>query len=214
MAQDAEAVASGDLVLARLDHRALELDDLPALHAHEVVVVLVLDLVARDAVVEVPFVREPRLAEELHRAVDGRVADVRVLLANRVVDLLARHVTPRVQEHVEDRLALLGVLEAVLLEEAGQRAAFDFVRHLPDGNRGRGPHQPPSSTSSAALAMPSSGACASMRSCVRRPEPSSTRPASRPARSDSRPASTISRSPASRKQEMSPASAGGPTASR
>ena len=83
MPQQPEAVLVGDPVLGRLDHLALELDDAAAAHADQVVVVLVRDLVAGDAVFEGTFDRETRLAEDLHRAVDGREADVRVRARTR-----------------------------------------------------------------------------------------------------------------------------------
>ena len=116
VAQDAELVAVGDFQLALLDHRAFELDDLSTAHADQVVVVFLLDLVAGHAVVETPFARQPRVAQELHRAVDGRVADVRVIGANATVDFFAGDVPGRFEKSREDRLTLFGVLEAVLLE--------------------------------------------------------------------------------------------------
>ena len=47
MAQDVEAIARGDLALAVLDHVALEFLDPAALHADQMIVVLLLDLVAQ-----------------------------------------------------------------------------------------------------------------------------------------------------------------------
>ena len=69
---------------AELIDVVLELDDRVAVETDEVIVVLVLvrDLVPRDAVTEVPLVREPTLLEELERSVDGGVADFRILASH------------------------------------------------------------------------------------------------------------------------------------
>ena len=129
VAQDAETVALRDLVLRPLDHRALEFDDLSAAHADEMVVVLVLDFVAGDAVFEMALARQTRVAQQLHRPVHGRVTDGRVCTANVLVDLFAGDVPGRLDEHLEDRLALLGVLEVVLLEILRERSLLDLVGH-------------------------------------------------------------------------------------
>jgi hypothetical protein len=55
-----EAVGGGDPALGGLDHLALELDDLPAAGADQVIVVLVRDLEAGGAI-EVVLVGEARL---------------------------------------------------------------------------------------------------------------------------------------------------------
>ena len=124
-----ELVTRGDLVLRLFDHLAFEFLDPPALDTDEMVVVLLLDLVAGHAVVETPFARQPRVTQELHRAIDGRVADVRMIGANASVDLLAGDVAGRFEKCCEDRLTLFGVFEVVLLEVLRQRSLFDLVRH-------------------------------------------------------------------------------------
>ena len=58
MTQDLELVTCSDLVLGFLDHLALEFLDPATFDTDEMVVVFVLDLVARDAVVEMPFRRQ------------------------------------------------------------------------------------------------------------------------------------------------------------
>src|SRR5262245_2493564 len=129
VSQQAEAIALHDVLLRLLDHRALELHDLPAARAHQMVVVLVLDLEAGDTVVEVAFARETGLAEQLHRAIHGRIADVRILLADALVELLARDVPLHAEEDLEDGLTLTRVLEIVALEIAGERLVLEVVRH-------------------------------------------------------------------------------------
>ena len=128
MSQDPEAVAIRDLALGSLDHRALELDDLPAPDADQMIVVLVCDLVARQPI-EAALLGEPGFAEQLHRPVDRRVADVRVSLTHLSIQILSGDVTPHGQEHPENRLALLGVLEVVLFEVLSQGPMLDLVRH-------------------------------------------------------------------------------------
>jgi len=127
VAQNAELVAVGDFQLGLLDHRAFELDDLSTAQTDQVVVVFLFDFVAGNAVIKTPFVRQPRVAQELHRTVDGRVADVWMIGANAAVDFLTGDVPSRFEEGREDRLTLFGVLEVVLLEILRQRSLFDFV---------------------------------------------------------------------------------------
>ena len=56
-----KVVPIGDLVLGRLDHLALEFDDLPAANADQVVVVVLGDLIPRGTLIEVPLGGEPRV---------------------------------------------------------------------------------------------------------------------------------------------------------
>src|SRR5678815_1380780 len=51
------------------------------------------------------------------------------------VQVLARDVSRHFEEDLEDRFALLGVLELMIFEIAGKRAVLDLVRHRSDGNR-------------------------------------------------------------------------------
>ena len=73
-------------------------------------------LVARLAVVEVALVGQPALLEQLERAVDGGVADARVHLLHRGVQLLDRQVLAGAEEHLRDVVALRGRLEAPLAQ--------------------------------------------------------------------------------------------------
>src|SRR5258706_10909441 len=56
-------------------------------------------------------------------------------IAHALVEIVAGDVPGDPEEDLEDRLALLRVLELVIFEEAGERALFDLVRHRSDGNR-------------------------------------------------------------------------------
>ncbi len=126
VAQDLEIVLAGHIRLEDLDLRALELDDPAAAKADEVVMVFMLHLVTRHTVVEATLLHDPSLCKQLHRSINGRVPNVRVLIPNQLIHLFARHVGPRLEEGVEDQLSLTSVLEAVLLEVTSERLMFRF----------------------------------------------------------------------------------------
>src|SRR5215475_12305479 len=91
VAKDAEAAElRGHGFLQALDLVVLELEDEPALHADEMVVVRAGDLVARLSVLELARARDAAVEEELERAVHGRVADPRVALADAREKLVDR----------------------------------------------------------------------------------------------------------------------------
>src|SRR5512141_724476 len=121
VAVDAEAQAGGDLLLDPLDLRALELDDLAAGPADEVVVVVAAQrrLEARLAAQQ-QFARQPGVLEELQGAVDGGAPDLRVAPLHHLEQVLHRDVLARPQEGVEDHLALRAALLAVLGEIRGE----------------------------------------------------------------------------------------------
>src|SRR5262245_4326883 len=114
-----EAEEAGDALLQLLELLAVELDDLAAALADDVVVVLLLrlgGLVARLAVVEMPLVRQATLLQQLERPVDGGVADARVHLLDGGVQLLDREVLSGPEEHLRDVVALRGRFEAPLAQ--------------------------------------------------------------------------------------------------
>jgi hypothetical protein len=130
VSQQAKSVLLRDRVLRVFDHLALELDDLAAARADQVIVVVVFDLVARDPIPEVALLREAGLAEQLHRAIDGREADVGILFSERLEQVLARHVPVRREKDVENLIALLRVLEALGLEILGECIVIEIIRLL------------------------------------------------------------------------------------
>lgn len=79
-----------DLLLEALDLVVAELDDVAAVDAHEVVVVLVGVgcFVSGGAVSEAARLCEAALDQELQRPIDGGLPDVRMLSANRGVELV------------------------------------------------------------------------------------------------------------------------------
>ena len=117
---DHEPVRLRNLILQPLDLGAHELDDGPALDTNHVIVVLVLVAVleAREAVPELDGVGQARLSKELQRTVDGRAANLGMLPVDDAVEVVHGHVTGRVQEVLDDDLALAGMFELVVREVA------------------------------------------------------------------------------------------------
>lgn len=101
---------SGHLLLQLLDAGLLELDDIGALDAYQVVVVrgVVCKLVAGEPVTEAPLVRDPALGKELERTVDRGVPDARVTGANLGEKLFDAYVIFGAKERVDDEPALIG----------------------------------------------------------------------------------------------------------
>src|SRR5690606_11938755 len=94
VAHEVEAEAARDLILKPLDLVVGELEHVIALDADQVVVVLGVagGLVDRLALAEATLGREPALGQQLEGAVDGGVADPRVLLTGEGEQLLDREV--------------------------------------------------------------------------------------------------------------------------
>ena len=92
MPQEHEAVLLGQLLLQLLDTGIVDLDDLAAGLADDVVVVTVGSghFVAGDAVTEVDLRGHAGIAQELERPVDGGLADARVQLLDMLIELLQR----------------------------------------------------------------------------------------------------------------------------
>src|SRR5262249_37517621 len=114
-----EAEEARDPLLELLELLAVELDDLPAALADDVVVMLLGGLgglVAGLPVVEVTLVRQPAFLEQLEGPVDRRIADARVHLLHGRVQLLDREVLARAEEGARDVVALRSRLEAPLAQ--------------------------------------------------------------------------------------------------
>jgi hypothetical protein len=111
-----EAVLRGHFFLQVLDARLLELGDLAALHANQVVVVVrvVGQLVAREAVAEAALEGHAALGEQLQGAVHGGVAHPSVLAAHLREQLFDAHVVGGLEERLDDELSLVGRAQALL----------------------------------------------------------------------------------------------------
>src|SRR5690606_30947210 len=109
----------GEDLLQPLDAVVVKLDDLAAVVADQMIVVivgaLVRELVAGLSVAEVALGGDAALREELEGAVDGGVADLRLLLTHAGEELLDRDVLWRLAGALEERLrddaALVGRAE-------------------------------------------------------------------------------------------------------
>src|SRR4051812_4101199 len=123
--RDGEAVFAGDAILELLDALVLELDDVAAGGADQVIVVVPIEggLVARLAAFEVPGGGEARVREDLHGPVDGGGADAGVALLGLVDQLVDREVTALGEEGVDDQVPLARGLEAAGRDPAGQPLA-------------------------------------------------------------------------------------------
>src|SRR5262245_65658348 len=119
VAGEHESQKARDALLLRLERFAVELHDLAAALADDVIVVLgalLARLVARLAVVEAPLGGEPGFLEQLEGAVDGGVADAGVHLLHRGVELFDRTMPAFGEEHARDVVPLRRGLEAAFLQ--------------------------------------------------------------------------------------------------
>ncbi|MDT5063554.1 MAG: hypothetical protein QOH63_4013 [Acidobacteriota bacterium] len=114
---DLEAVLGGHSVLNGFEFGGVEFDDLATLHADHVVVVLVLVimLVVRPPITEANFARESCLGQKLERAIDGGLADGRVLRLHQPVKVFAGEMFLRAYKNFQDQVALRRALESGLL---------------------------------------------------------------------------------------------------
>jgi len=113
-----KTVLAGDLLLQAFDAGIFKLDDRPAEGADEMVMMVLFTaaLITGLAVAKVPLSCQAALGEELEGAMNGGVADPRILVANGPIELFRREVRPRRQEFIKDHFPLPGRLEAVLAE--------------------------------------------------------------------------------------------------
>ena len=93
MSQNNEAVLLRDFTLSLLDQVALEFDNLAAKSTDEMIVMVMLNFVSRDAVVEITFFGEARLYKKLHRSIDGGVADSGIRGSDLLIQILTRNMT-------------------------------------------------------------------------------------------------------------------------
>jgi zinc transport system substrate-binding protein len=99
--------AVGDALDRRLERRVLERLDLPAVVAHEVVMVVaagVGGLEARDTFAEVDALDEPESVQALERSVDARDSDARAPSPRPVVQLVRREAAVLLAEDLHDDL--------------------------------------------------------------------------------------------------------------
>ena len=120
-----EAVSVCDVVLQRLDARLLELDDLPAVDADEVIVVrgIVSKFVSREPVAKVALVGHSAFREQFERAVNGGVPHARILSAHLSEQLFDAHVVVHREERLDDDVALIGRTQTALAHISREQCA-------------------------------------------------------------------------------------------
>ncbi len=116
MGLDGKAITCGDLFLQAFDLTILELNNLAAAGADEVVVMTLMgDVVVLGLRTEVAGLGQPGVAEEIQSTIDRGEAEVWVLLGELVVHRLGRDVF-LFQEGTQDQLALAGQLQLMFFE--------------------------------------------------------------------------------------------------
>ena len=119
VAKNQELVPIGYFFLRLFDHFALEFDDLPAFHTDEMIMMVMFNFVTNHPVIKMVTLRKACFHQELHRAINGRVANCRELLVHRLKDLFTGDVTLRTKKCVENRTTLLRMLKTTLRQKIG-----------------------------------------------------------------------------------------------
>jgi len=132
---DRKAVPCGHLFLEALDVAVLELHNLPAAGANEVIVVaFVGDVVVLRLSPEVAGLSQTGFAEEVQRAVNGCQAQVRILAGQLVVHLFGCYML-LLEECVEDQFTLAREFQLVFPEVLLQNTHFfDMFGHGDETN--------------------------------------------------------------------------------
>src|SRR5260370_26370551 len=110
-----KSVLGGHLVLNSFQLRRVELDDLSASRADHVIVmlVLVIMLVMGAAIAESRFAGQPRISQELERAINCGLPDARILFAHQAIEIFAGYVSFGAQKYFQDQVTLRGSLKAL-----------------------------------------------------------------------------------------------------
>lgn len=121
---DRKTVPRGDFFLEALDVAVLELHDLSAAGANEVVMVaLVRHIVVLGLRAEVPSLGQTGLAKEVERTVNGGQSQVRIFSRQLVIHFFSRDVL-LLQKGIENQFTLPGKLELMLPEMLLQDSHF------------------------------------------------------------------------------------------
>ena len=112
-----ELIPTGHFFLRLFDHCALKFDDLPAFHTDEMIMMVMFNFITNHPVIKVVALRKACFHQELHRAINGRVANCRELLVYRLKDLVTGDVALRTKKRVENRTPLLRMLKTALRQK-------------------------------------------------------------------------------------------------
>ena len=126
MPQQQEAVLLGQLLLQLFDAGIVDLHDLAAGLADDMVVMTVGSghFVAGDAVAEVDLCRHTGITQEFERPVDGGLADARVQFLDMLIELLQRVVAGELKKGIGDDPPLGRGVQAFAAHELQESQQF------------------------------------------------------------------------------------------
>ena len=106
-----------DCLLHQFQFVVLELDYLAAAFADEMVVMMLAgDFIARLTLVEMTFGEQVAFLQQLERAVNRRIADVRIDLLDLGVEFFRTDMPPQLEEYARDIVALAGRFQPALAQ--------------------------------------------------------------------------------------------------
>src|SRR5947207_2156038 len=110
-------VSCSHRILNRLQLGRVELNDLPALRADHVIVMLmfIVVFVVRAPISKTYFASQSRFGQETKRAIDRSLTNGRILLAYQTVEVFAGNMPFRLQKNVKNDVTLGGSLQTLLL---------------------------------------------------------------------------------------------------
>jgi len=116
----------GGFVLKCFDIGVVKFDRVAALHADQVVMMLVVVqvLVSSDAICEIDLAGEPAIRKDLHRAIDCGVAHARIQLSNCTIDILNTTMPLVFEKRFEYELAMRSDLEFPILQVLQENLHF------------------------------------------------------------------------------------------
>jgi hypothetical protein len=109
-----ELILRRNLILFILNDLAVELDQVAAFRADQMVVMLmvVFVFVALASITETLFARQPALVEQFERPVNGRISDARIFALDQVIVVFGAEMAFGFEKDLEDQLSLSSLLES------------------------------------------------------------------------------------------------------
>jgi hypothetical protein len=104
-------------VLNRLEFRRIEFNNLAALRADHVIVMLMLVvvLVVRATIAKADFARQAGFGQQPQRAIDSGLTDGRIFIADQLIQIFAGHVAFSAEKDVENEVPLSSSLKTLFL---------------------------------------------------------------------------------------------------
>lgn len=102
-----------DLILLAFDYFTIELDQISAFGADQMVVMLMIVhmLISHAAIAKAFLPRQATFRQEFKRAVDSSEADTRVCGLDPLIQLLSTRMALSIEKHIEDQFALRSPFE-------------------------------------------------------------------------------------------------------